>query len=340
MISSHEQAGASSRGARRAVIRGLGAALPAKVVTNDDLSRVHDTSDEWIQRRTGIRERRHAADGEQTSDLAILAARRALESAGAERAELVVLATTTPDKVCPATAPKVAAVLGLAGVPAFDVSAVCSGFLYALATAAWAIESGSIQSALVIGAETFTRLLDPVDRTTAVIFGDGAGAVHLESGSEAEPGAVLMTRLYADGTDEELIHVPQPDDGAQGSYFQMNGREVFTKAVEAMSASVDSVLGEIGWRRDEVDALIAHQANLRILTAVAHIAGLEAADAEIHLDRVGNTSAASIPLAMAAAAAAGRRRPGDRVVLTAFGGGTTWGAAALTWPELAVIDPH
>lgn len=320
---------------RTAVVRGLGGALPAKVVTNDYLSTIMDTSDEWIRRRTGIGERRHSDDAESTSVLATTAARRALQSAGAESAALLIVATSTPDKVCPATAPKVAANLGLKGVAAFDMSAVCSGFVYAVATASWAIASGSVDSALVIGADTFTRLLDPTDRTTAVIFGDGAGAAYLSAGTADEPGAVLASTLHSDGRGEDLIHVPH-----QGAFFEMQGKEVFTQAVSAMSDSVEKVLADVGWKAADVDSLVAHQANLRILTTVASITGIPGSRAEVHLDRVGNTSAASIPLALTDAGIKGHRSPGDKVVLTAFGGGTTWGAIAMTWPEISVVDPH
>ncbi|MET4622136.1 3-oxoacyl-[acyl-carrier-protein] synthase-3 [Arthrobacter sp. 2762] len=322
--------------AASAVVRGLGGALPRKVVTNEHLSAVMDTSDEWIRRRTGIAERRHSDETESTSVLATTAGRRALASAGVDSAGLLIVATSTPDKVCPATAPKVAANLGLRGIAAFDVSAVCSGFVYALTTATWAIRSGSVDSALVIGADTFTRLLDPTDRTTSVIFGDGAGAAYLSAGTADEPGAIKASTLHSDGEGETLIHVPE----GPGSFFEMQGKEVFTQAVAAMSGSVETVLASAGWAADDVDSLIAHQANLRILNTVASVTGIPGSRAEVHLDRVGNTSAASIPLAMTDAGTKGHRSPGDKVVLTAFGGGTTWGAIAMTWPSISVVDPH
>jgi 3-oxoacyl-[acyl-carrier-protein] synthase-3 len=319
-----------------AVIRGLGGALPERVVTNHHLSTLMDTSDEWIRRRTGIAERRHSGEAESTSVLATIAAHRALASAGADSAGLLIVATSTPDKVCPATAPKVAANLGLHGIAAYDISAVCSGFVYALATASWAISSGSAESALVIGADTFTRLLDPADRTTSVIFGDGAGAAYLSAGTADEPGAILASTLHSDGAGEALIQVPR----RAGAFFEMQGKEVFTQAVSAMSDSVQTVLARVGWTATEVDSLIAHQANLRILNAVASVTGIPGSKAEVHLDRVGNTSAASIPLAMTNAATKGHRAPNDKAVLTAFGGGTTWGAVAMTWPSISVVDPH
>ncbi|WP_420836184.1 beta-ketoacyl-ACP synthase III [Arthrobacter alpinus] len=319
-----------------AVIRGLGGALPRRVVTNHHLSILMDTSDEWIKRRTGIKERRHSDETESTSVLATIAARRAMVSAGVDTVGLLIVATSTPDQVCPATAPKVASNLGLHGIAAYDISAVCSGFVYALATASWAIRSGAVTSVLVIGADTFTSLLDPIDRTTGVIFGDGAGAVYISAGTDNEPGAILATTLHSDGRGETLIQVPRTD----GAYFEMQGKEVFKQAVSAMSDSVETVLSSVGWAAEDVDSLIAHQANLRILTTVASVTGIHDSKAEIHLDRVGNTSAASIPLAMTNAGTKGHRTPGDKVVLTAFGGGTTWGAVAMTWPIISVVDPH
>lgn len=319
-----------------AVVRGVGGALPAAVVTNVHLSQTMDTSDEWIKRRTGIAERRHSDETESTSVLATIAARRALASASVTSAGLVIVATSTPDKVCPATAPKVAANLGIHGVAAYDIAAVCSGFVYALATASWAIASGAVDSALVIGADTFTSLVDPDDRATAVIFGDGAGAVYLSTGTTDEAGAVLASTLHADGAEEALIQVPR----AAGAFFEMQGKEVFTQAVAKMSESVGAVLARVGWDATDVDSLIAHQANLRILNTVASVTGIRAEKAEVHLDRVGNTSAASIPLAMTNAGVKGHMAPGEKVILTAFGGGTTWGAVAMTWPSISVTDPH
>lgn len=319
-----------------AVLRGLGGALPARIVTNHELSEHMDTSDEWIRQRTGIAERRHSAADENTSDLATLAAQRALQSAGVASADLVIVATSTPDKVCPATAPKVAANLGLQGVAAYDIAAVCSGFVYAIATASWAIASGAVNSALVIGADTFTSLIDPTDRSTAVIFGDGAGAAYLAAGTATDDGAILASTLHSDGDGETLIQVRREE----GAFFEMQGREVFSHAVSAMALSVKRVLSHVGWTAEQVDSLIAHQANLRIVNTVAAVTGIPAHNAEIHLDRVGNTSAASIPLAMTNAGTRGHRKPGDKVVLTAFGGGTTWGAVAMTWPSISVVDPH
>ena len=316
-----------------AVLTGLGAALPPRVVTNDELAQRLDTSDEWIRSMTGIRRRRFADSGMTTGDLAADAGAQALKCAGVVGVDLLVLGTTTPDRPCPGTAPSVAARLGLGHIPAYDVSAVCSGFVYALSAAAGAIAAGIAESALVIGAETFTSIIDPTDRGTAVIFGDGAGAVVLRAGAADEPGALLGFDLGSDGTGVDLITVPE-----RGGYFAMQGRKVFTRAVTHMAASARTVLERIGWPPGSVDWFVGHQANIRILNATADSLGLERDRVVVHLDEVGNTSAASVPLALAAAAADGRLRPGDRVLLSAFGGGLTWGSAALTWPD-TTVDP-
>lgn len=316
-----------------AVLAGVGAALPPRVVTNDELAERLDTSDDWIRTMTGIRRRRFADPGTTTGDLAVDAGAQALKSAGVASADLVVLATTTPDRPCPGTAPTVAARLGFGYVPAYDVSAVCSGFVYALSAAAGAIATGIAESALVIGAETFTTLIDPADRGTAVIFGDGAGAVVLRAGTAEEPGALLGFDLGSDGAGVDLITVPKP-----GGYFTMEGRKVFTRAVTHMAASAGNVLDRIGWPANTVDWFVGHQANIRILNATAESLGVERDHVVVHLDEVGNTSAASVSLALAAAAADGGLQPGDRVLMSAFGGGLTWGSTALTWPDLTV-DP-
>jgi 3-oxoacyl-[acyl-carrier-protein] synthase-3 len=267
----------------------------------------------------------------------------ALKSAQSNDADLVVLATTTPDHPCPATAPDVAARLGLGNVPAFDIAAVCSGFVYALAVGAGAIANGLAERVLVIGAETFTTIIDPADRTTAAIFGDGAGAVVLRAGDRAEPGALLEFDLGSDGTGRSLIVVPgggarertggappSPDD----RFFTMQGQAVFRNAIRRMTESSRAVLSKTGWDVQSVDWLVGHQANVRILHAVVDALGIVRDKAVVNIDRVGNTSAASIPLALSAAAADGRLSPGERVLLTAFGGGLTWGSVTLTWPDL------
>ncbi|MET8812765.1 beta-ketoacyl-ACP synthase III [Streptomyces sp. NPDC004549] len=328
---------------RAAVISGIGAWLPPDVVGNDDLAARMDTSDEWIRTRTGIRTRHFVSAGMPTSLLAAEAGARALQSAGTADVDAVVLATTTPDRPCPATAPEVARRLGLTGRPAFDVSAVCTGFLYALTTAAGMIVSGAAEQVLVIGAEAFSTLIDPQDRSSAVVFGDGAGAVVLRAGEPGEHGALGRIVLGSDGSLADLITVraggseqphPHPEADPADRYFSMRGREVFGHAVTRMTESARTALAHSGWQPDDVDRLVGHQANLRILHAVAEQLDIPVERLVIHLDRVGNTAAASIPLALAHAHSTGDLAPGARVVLAAFGGGATWGATALTWPAL------
>ena len=326
-----------------AVLCGLGTALPPHPVTNADLEALLDTSDAWIRSRTGIGQR-YWTDGATTGDLATAAADRALKSAGTGAVDLVVLATTTPDHPCPATAPDVAARLGLGPVPAFDLAAVCSGFVYGLATAAGFLGAGLAGSALVIGAETYSTILDPADRGTRVIFGDGAGAAVLRAGRPDEPGALRGFDLGTDGAQRDLIVVPGGgsraragrDQGAAEarSYFTMQGKAVFREAVLRMGASVKAVLARAAWDPGSISRLVAHQANERILRAVADETGVPRDRVVVDLDRVGNTSAASIPLALSRALSAGRLAAGDRVVLTAFGGGLAWGSTALVWPSV------
>ncbi|GAA2728004.1 beta-ketoacyl-ACP synthase III [Streptomyces nogalater] len=333
---------------RGAVLSGLGTWLPPQVVTNDMLSSELDTSDEWIRTRTGIGRRHIASPGMSTGHLATEAARRALKSAGTDRVDVVVVATSTPDRPCPATAPVVASALGLTGTGAFDVAAVCTGFVYALATAAGLIAGRVADSALVIGADTFSTILDPGDRTTRVIFGDGAGAVVLRAGDQAEEGALRGFDLGSDGTGVDLITVPgggseQRLSGAEpapgDAYFHMDGPQVFTRAVRYMTGSVRKVLDAAALAPEDLAHLVPHQANVRILDTCARELGLPTERVVKNIDRVGNTVAASIPLALAAGAADGRLRAGDPVVLTGFGGGLTWGSALLTWPGgLTVID--
>ncbi|HEX4728401.1 MAG TPA: beta-ketoacyl-ACP synthase III [Jatrophihabitans sp.] len=320
------------------VICGIGYWLPPLEVTNADLCARLDTSEEWIHSRSGISTRRVATDGMLTSHLAVEAGARALESAGGTDVQALVLATTTPDRRCPATAPDVAARLGLAGIAAFDVSAVCTGFLYGLATAAGYIAAGIADRILLIAAETFTSLLDPLDRTTVPIFGDGAGAVVLRRGTSDEPGAVGPIVLGSDGQLNELITV-DPDgsvqpDGAQGGYFRMRGREVFRLAVKRMSESAEAAAAATGWRLDEVDWLVTHQANARIVSAVATELGVSPDRMAQNIQHVGNTAGASIPILLAQNTADGRLASNDKVLLTAFGGGLTWGATTVVWPDL------
>ncbi|MEU3977737.1 beta-ketoacyl-ACP synthase III [Streptomyces bacillaris] len=328
---------------RAAVVCGLGSALPGRLVTNDDLAADMDTSDEWIRTRTGIRTRHFVEPGTATSDLAVAAGAQALGSAGLSTVDTVLLATTTPDRPCPATAPLVAHRLGLSGRPAFDVSAVCTGFLYGLSVAAGLIASGSAEHVLLIGADTFSTIVDPQDRASAVVFGDGAGAVVLRAGAPEEHGALGPVELGSDGSLADLITVraggsEQRSAGRRptraDAHFAMAGQDVFAHAVTRMAEATRTVMNRVGWKTGDVDRLVGHQANLRILHAVAEQLDMERERLVVHLDRVGNTAAASIPLALSHACAAEELAPGARVVLTAFGGGATWGAAALTWPSL------
>jgi 3-oxoacyl-[acyl-carrier-protein] synthase-3 len=332
---------------RAAVLAGLGSWTPPDAVTNDMLAEELDTSDEWIRSRTGIGQRFVVSPGMSTSDVAIEAGRRALVSAQAEPpVGAVVLATSTPDRSCPATAPLVASELGLGNVAAFDVAAVCTGFLYALATATGLIAAHVADAVLVIGADTFSTILDPKDRATRAIFGDGGGAVLLRAGRADEPGALLGFDLGSDGSDRELITVPaggseQRCTGEPAAdheqYFQMDGKPVFARAVRRMTESTRAIIDAARWTPEQVDRLVAHQANIRILNACARELRLPRERVVCNLERVGNTVAASIPLALADAAGRGQLTPGERVVLTGFGGGLTWGATALTWPEIAAV---
>ncbi|WP_217180048.1 beta-ketoacyl-ACP synthase III [Streptomyces sp. AC495_CC817] len=323
-----------------AVLAGLGSQLPPRLVTNDELAARLDSSDEWIRTRTGIRQRYVATEGLLTSDLAAGAGALALKSAGLAQVDAVLVATTTPDRPCPATAPTVAEKLGLGQVAAFDVSAVCTGFLYALATASGLIASGTARHVLVIGAETFSRILDPADRATSVIFGDGAGAVVLRAGHPEEPGALGPFALGSDGSGQDLITVPRggppapAETATDGYYFTMQGKTVFRLAVQRMGQSIRAALDRAGLRIDDVDRLVGHQANLRILLRLADEIGLPRERSYSHIAEVGNTAAASLPLALDHAHAEGALRPGDRVLLAAFGGGLTWGAVTLTWPAV------
>lgn len=327
-----------------AVVSGIGSCLPQRAVSNDDLAARMDTSAEWIVSRTGISQRYFASSGSATSDLAVGAGGQALKSSGQGTVDVVALATTTPDRVCPATAPDVAARLGLTGVAAYDVAAACSGFVYALATAAGLIVTGTAASALVIGAETYSSILNPADRSTSVIFGDGAAAVTLRAGDPDEPGAIGGFDLGSDGNGRDLITVraggsEQRLSGMQcgpGDHFLvMEGRQIFWHAVTRMAGSVRAVLSRAGLSIEEIQWLVGHQANARILRSLADELGIASERSIVNIASVGNTAAASIPLALADAYAQGRLRPGDRIVLTAFGAGLTWGSTVLTWPALA-----
>ncbi len=318
----------------RSVIIGTGSHLPEKVLTNDDLARIVDTSDEWIRTRTGIRQRHVAADGELTSDLATEAAQKALEAAGIgpDDIDLVVVATTTPDLTFPATATTVQEKLGITNAaPAFDVQAVCSGFLYGLATVDAYLRAGMARRALLIGAETFSRILDWKDRSTCVLFGDGAGAVVLETrqgkGTVTDRG-VLATRLHADGRFRDLLHVDGGPSSTQTvGHVRMKGREVFRHAVVKLAEVMEEVLAEAGLTVADVDLVVPHQANIRILEGTARKLGLPVEKVHVTVDRHGNTSAASVPLALDDAIRRGRVGEGDLVLLEAMGGGFTWGAS-------------
>jgi 3-oxoacyl-[acyl-carrier-protein] synthase-3 len=314
----------------RAVIAGTGGYLPERVVSNDDLAARMDTSDAWIAERTGIRQRHIAAEGELTSDLAVQAARAALADAGAgvDDVDMIVLATTTPDRTFPATAAYVQAKLGVRRGPAFDVQAVCAGFVFALAQADNAIRLGQSRGALVIGAETFTRILDWTDRGTAVLFGDGAGAVFLRpmpgQGTGADRG-ILSTHLHTDGRETEMLMVDGgPSSTGTVGQVRMRGQELFRHAVNKLAAVVDEALEANGL--SGVDWLVAHQANRRIIEATGRKLRLDPARIVLTVDRHANTSAASIPLALAEARAGGRIRPGETVLMEAIGGGLSWGA--------------
>ena len=319
---------------RRAAIIGTGSQLPRRVVTNAELAARIDTSDEWIVERTGIRNRYIAADDETTGTLAIDAARRAVEAAGIEPAaiDLIVLATATPDQTFPATATKVQQALGCRGGIAFDVAAVCSGFLYALGVADSMLRTGMANRALVIGSETFSRILDWEDRTTCVLFGDGAGAVVLEARDlpDDEPRGILATRLHADGEHNQLLYV---DGGVSTTgtvgQVRMKGREVFRHAVTNLADVLREVLDDAKLGVADIDWVVPHQANARILDATARKLDLPPEKVIVTVDRHANTSAASVPLALDVAVRDGRIKPGDLVMLEAMGGGFTWGASLL-----------
>lgn len=321
----------------RSVMVGCGAYLPARVVTNADLEKIVDTSDEWIVERTGIKARHIAAEGETTADLAENAARAALAHAelGAEDVDLIVLATATPDHTFPATATKVQARLGMTRGVAFDVQAVCSGFVYALAVADNFIKAGQARTALVIGAETFSRILDWTDRTTCVLFGDGAGAVVLQAqegtGTAADRG-ILSTHLHSDGRHHDMLYVDGgPSTTKTVGHLRMRGQDVFKHAVVNLADVVEETLAANGLRPDAIDWLVPHQANRRIIDSTARKLKMDPSRVVVTVDHHGNTSAASIPLALTEAVTDGRVQRGQLVLLEAMGGGFTWGSALVRW---------
>jgi 3-oxoacyl-[acyl-carrier-protein] synthase-3 len=318
-------------------IAGTGSYLPSKVLTNDDLAKIVDTSDEWISTRTGIRERHIAAEGETTVDLGLQAAQRALGAAGVDATEidLIVFGTTTPDLVFPSSACLLQQRLGIAGCGAFDVNAACSGFLYALSVADKFIRAGDAKTVLVVGAETLTRMVDWTERTTCVLFGDGAGAVVLKADSET---GILSTHLHADGSKKELLWIPVGvsvgfDTGAHnaGVRIQMAGSDVFKYAVKALDSVVEETLEANGLDRHDIDWLIPHQANLRIIEATAKRLDMPMERVIVTVDRHGNTSSGSVPLALDEAVRSGKVQRGQLLLLEAFGGGFTWGSALLRY---------
>ncbi len=318
---------------RRAVFLGCGSALPARVLSNDELAKQVDTSDEWIRERTGITQRYVAGEGETTATLATEAARKALADAGLTIADidLIVLATTTPDYTFPSTATVVQAALGGHGFPAFDVAAVCTGFIYALGTAEAMIRTGLASKALVIGAETLTRLIDWEDRTTCVLFGDGAGAFVIGAGAEGDDSTgFLATQLHADGAQRELLFTDGgPSTTGTVGKMRMKGREVFRHAVTNLAQVLEDVLVKAGYTAKDIDWVVPHQANARILDATARKLGLPMEQVVVTVDRHANTSAASVPLAFDTAWRDGRIKRGQLVMLEAMGGGFTWGASLL-----------
>ena len=321
----------------RSVVLGCGSYLPERVLTNDELAAKVDTSDEWIVQRTGIRQRHIAAAGEFTSHLAINAARAALANAGidAQSIDLIVLATSTPDNTFPATAVAVQSALGINHGAAFDLQAVCSGFVFALATADNFLRSGAFKRALVIGAETFSRILDWSDRGTCVLFGDGAGAVVLDAQNQpgqASDRGILTTHLRSDGRHKSKLFVDGGPSSTQTvGQLRMEGREVFKHAVGMITDVIVDAFKATGTSADDIDWFVPHQANKRIIDASAHKLHIAPQKVVLTVDRHGNTSAASIPLALATAVADGRVKKGDLVLLEAMGGGFTWGSALLRW---------
>ncbi len=321
----------------RSVVQGCGAYLPERIVTNDELAKKVDTSDEWIHQRTGIRQRHIAADGEFTSHLAIKASERALAHAGitASDLDLIVLATATPDETFPATATRVQASLGMTKGAAFDVQAVCAGFVYAVSVADNLIKGGMASTALVIGAETFSRILDWNDRGTCVLFGDGAGAIVLKAeqgtGTAADRG-ILANALHSDGRQHDILYVDGgPSSTRTTGYLRMEGKEVFKHAVINMAAVVGEVLAKAGLESKDIDWLVPHQANKRIIDGTGRKLGLPAERVVVTVDKHANTSAASIPLALDSAVKDGRIKKGDLLLLEGIGGGLAWGASLVRW---------
>ncbi len=334
---------------QRARIIGAGRYVPARVMTNGDLAELVDTSDEWVVERTGIRERRIAAETESTSTMGAQAALRALESAGLAPADvdLVVCGTATPDGMFPASATLIQEAIGAPAAAAFDVNAACNGFISALSVAAQFVASGQSRTAVVVGSEVFSRIIDWTDRGTCVLFGDGAGAVVLQAAVEGEPGGIDGLLLRSDGSQAALLYANGPctpgDALAREAHVVMNGSAVFKHAVTDMAIAAADVLAQAGLTAAEVDLVVPHQANRRIITALTDRLGVPMEKVFLNLEKYGNTSSASIPIALAEALAEGRLKAGDRVLLAAFGGGLSWGAVTLEWapvknPAAAVAE--
>jgi 3-oxoacyl-[acyl-carrier-protein] synthase III len=311
-------------------IAGTGSYLPEKILTNADLEHMVDTTDEWIYTRTGIRERHIVVDDQFTSDLALNAAKNAIEASGIQAADidLIIVATTTPDKIFPSTACILQQKLGISGCPAFDIQAVCSGFVYAIATADNFIKSGAAKCALVIGAETFSRITDWTDRGNCILWGDGAGAVILQASAEQ---GIISTHLHADGQYEKMLHVPRKNDPINPDTIIMEGNAVFKMAVNTLDAIVDEALVANGMQKSDIDWLVPHQANIRILQATAKKLDMSMDQVVVTVDKHGNTSAASIPLALDVAVRDGRIKRGEIILMEAFGGGFTWGSVLIKY---------
>lgn len=335
---------------RTAVLEAVAGWVPGEPVGNDALPAAWGVDDAWVRARTGIVSRHRAGVGLATGDIAFEAARKLVGDGGSTAAgpvDALVLATATPDHPCPATAPALAARLGLGTVPAFDIGAACSGFVYGLAVCRGLVAAGLHDRVLLVGADVYSAWLDPADRSAGVVFGDGAGAAVVGAGRAGTPGELLAFDLGSDGTGYDLITVPgggarsrsTPARAAEGDeFFRMQGPAVYQHAVERMTGSCRALLAKVGWDAADVDHFVPHQANARILRAVSARLGIDARRCVTHLERVGNTGAASIPLALADAAAEGRFRAGDQMLITAFGGGLTWGSAALRWPGTRMND--
>ncbi len=323
--------------ALRAQVLGCGSYLPERILTNAELAKRVNSSDEWIRKRTGICERRVAGEGEMTSDLGLKAAEAALARAGlrARDLDLIICATSTPDEIFPATATRIQARLGMTRGAAFDIQAVCSGFVYGLAVADNFIRCGQARTVMVVGAETFSRILDWQDRSTCVLFGDGAGAVILTAGENRDGAAgrgVLSTHIYSDGRHHDALYVDGGPSSTQTSgVVRMDGREVYRHAIVRMAEAIDTALEANGMNPGDIDWLVPHQANLRIIEAMARRLNLPLDRVVITVDRHANTSAASIPMALSEASADGRIKPGDLVLIEAMGGGFTWGSALIRW---------